>query len=72
MLGCYATSEPNKNIVYISKSDQARKQESEGKKSVCGFLGPPGCFKNVDPERYVSCGSYELLVRILANQINTK
>ena len=30
------------------------------------------CNKKVDPERYVSCGSYELLVSNVAHQMNLK
>ena len=42
------------------------------KKGYCGFLEPPWCNKKIDPERYVSCGSYELLVSNGAQQKNEK
>ena len=41
-------------------------------KSDGGFLGPPLCIKKVDPEIYVSFGSYELLVRNVAHQMYEK
>ena len=41
-------------------------------KSVCCFLGPPCAIKKVDPERYVSCVSYERLVSNIPPQINEK
>ena len=40
--------------------------------SVCAFLGPPWCYKKVNPEMYVSCGSYELLVSNVTYQMNEK
>ena len=39
-------------------------------KSVCRFRGPPWCDLKVDPERYCSYGSYELLVRNVAHEMN--
>ena len=44
----------------------------ETDKSVYGFLGPPWCNSKVDPERYVSCGSYKLLVNKVAHEMNEK
>ena len=34
LLGCYATSEPYKNIGYISRSEQAQKHNSEKNKQI--------------------------------------
>ena len=56
--------------MYISWSEQAPGSGfhpcDESDKSDGGFLGPPRCNKMVNPERYVSFGSYELLVTNLA------
>ena len=35
-----------------------------------GFPGPPRCNEMVDPDRYVSCDSCELLFSSVANQMN--
>ena len=42
----------------------------ESDKSFGGFLGPTGFNKKVNSERYVSFGSYELLVSNIAHQMN--
>jgi hypothetical protein len=42
------------------------------KKNDCGFLGPSWCNKKVNPETYVQCGSYELLLGNLAHQMKEK
>ena len=40
---------------------------------VCvAFLVPPWCHAKVDPDIYVSCGLYELLVSIVAHQMKGK
>ena len=38
----------------------------------CGFLGPSWCNKKVNPETYVPCGSYELLLSNAAHQMKEK
>ena len=59
-----------------SRSEQAPGSGShpsdESDKNDCEFLGPSWCNKKVDPERYVPCGSYELLVRNVAHQTKEK
>ena len=42
------------------------------KKNDRGFLGPSCCSKKVNPETYVQCGSYELLLSNVPHQINEK
>ena len=37
-----------------------------------GFLGPSWCNKKIYPDISVSCGSYELLVSNIAQQMNEK
>ena len=59
-----------------SSSEQApisgfyRFEKSERKNR--GFLGPSSCDRKVDPERYVSCGLYELLLSKVAHQMSEK
>ena len=57
----------------ISRYEQAPGSEfhplDEGEKIDCGFLGPSWCNKKVNPETYVSCGSYELLLNNIAHQM---
>ena len=38
----------------------------------CGFLGPSWCNANVDPERWVPFGSYEVLVSIGSHEMKDK
>ena len=61
---------------YISRSEQAPGSEfhprGESEKNDCGFLGPSWCNKKVNPETYVSCGSYELLLSNVAQQMKEK
>ena len=57
-----------------SRSEQALRSEfhSCDKSDKCfrGFLGPLLCNRKVFPEKYVSCGLYELLLRNLSHQMN--
>ena len=56
--------------MHRSRSEQAPGSEfhprDESEKNVCGFLGPSWCSKKVNPETYVPCGSYELLLSNVA------
>ena len=60
--------------VCISRSKQAPGSGfhpcDRSDKIYCGLLGPAWCNKKVNPERYVSCGSYELFVTNVAHQMN--
>ena len=42
------------------------------KKNYCGFLRHSWCNKKVNPETYVPCGSYELLLSNVAHQMKEK
>ena len=42
------------------------------KKMIVVFFGPSWCNKNVNPETYVPCGSYELLLSNEAHQMKEK
>ena len=44
----------------------------ESEKNDFGFLGPSWCNKKVNPETYVPCGSYELLLSNIAYQMKEK
>ena len=41
-------------------------------KKDCGFLGPSWCNKKGNPETYVPCGSYQLLLSSVAHQMKEK
>ena len=60
-------------VDHISRSEQAPRSgfhpPDKSDNSVAGFLGPRWYNKKVDPGRYVSCGSYELVVSNIAPQI---
>ena len=68
----------NSNIypIFRSRSEQAPGSEfhprDESEKNYCGFLGPCWCNKEVNPETYVPCGSYELLLSNVACQMKEK
>ena len=59
-----------------SRSEQAPESEfhprEKSEKKDCGFLGPSWCNKKVNPETYVPCGSYELLLSNVAHQMKEK
>ena len=59
-----------------SRSEQAPGSEfhprDESEKNDFGFLGPSGSNKKVNPETYVPCGSYELLLSNVAHQMKEK
>ena len=61
---------------YRSRLQQAPGSEfhprDESDKIDCGFLGPSWCNKKVNPETYVPCGSYELLLSNVAHQMKEK
>ena len=61
---------------YKSRSEQAPGSEfhprDKSEKNDCGFLGPSWCNKKVNPETYVPCGSYELLLSNVAHQMKQK
>ena len=63
-------------IFIISRSEQAPGSEfhpcDEREKVYCGFLGPSWCNKKVNPEIYVPCGSYQLLLSNVAYQMKEK
>jgi hypothetical protein len=65
-----------KNWISRSKSEQAPGSEfhprDESEKIDCGFLGPSWCNKKINPETYVPCGSYELLLSNVAHQMKGK
>ena len=58
----------------MSRSKQAQGSEFQPRdvsdKTDCGFFGPSWCNKKVDPEKKVSCASYELLVNNVAHHKN--
>ena len=60
-------------ILSISRSEQTPGSEfhprDKSEKNYCGFLGPSCCNKKVNPETYVPCGSYELLLSNVAHQM---
>ena len=60
----------------LSRSEQAPESEfhprDETEKYNCVFLGPSWCNKKVNPETYVLCGSYELLMSNVAHQMKEK
>ena len=62
--------------VYRSRSEQAPGSEfhprDESENIYCGFLGTSWCNKKVNPETYVPCGSYELLLSNVAHQMKEK
>ena len=61
-----------------SRSEQAPgsefhpRDEKYIKKYDCGFLGPSWCNKKANPETYVPCGSYELLLSNVAHEMKKK
>ena len=59
-----------------SRSEQAPGSEfhprDESEKIACDFLGPFWCNKKINPETYVPCGSYELLLSNVAHQMKEK
>ena len=61
---------------YKSRSEQAPGSEfhprGESEQIYCGFLGPSWCNKKGNPETYVPCGSYELLLSNVAHQMKEK
>ena len=63
-------------LLPTSRSEQAPGSEfhprDESEKIDCGFLVPSWCSKKVNPETYVPCGSYELLLSNVAHQMNEK
>ena len=63
----------NRWILLISRSEQAPGNEfhpcDKSDKKYSLFLGPSWCNKKVNPETYVPCGSYELLVSNVAHQM---
>ena len=62
--------------MFRSRSEQAPGSEfhprDESEKNDCGFLGSSWCKKKVNPETYVPCGSYELLLSNVAHQMKEK
>ena len=62
--------------VPISRSEKAPGSEfhprAESEKKYCGFLGPSWCYKKLNPETYVPCGSYELYLSNVAHQLKEK
>ena len=59
-----------------SRSEQAPGSEfhprDDSEKNDYCFLGHYWCSKKVNPETYVPCGSYELLLSNVAHQIKVK
>ena len=59
-----------------SRSEQAPGSQfhprDEIEKNYCYFLGPSWCNKKVNPETYVPCGSYELLLSNVGHQMKEK
>ena len=70
------TIRKNSKQFHISRSEQAPGSGFHhcdiSEKSDCSFLGPPCCNRKIDPERYVSFGSYELFVSNVTHQIYEK
>ena len=64
------------NKMKRSRSEQAPGSEffprDKSDKIDYGFLGPSWCNKKVNPETYVACGSYELLLSNRAHQMKEK
>ena len=61
------------NVKYVFNISRSGFQPRENSDTIdCGILGRSWCNKNVDPEKKVSCGSYELFVRNEAHQMNEK
>ena len=69
-------SDHTKIFQHKSRSKQAPGGEfhrhDKSDKIYCGFLGPSLCNKKVNPETYVSCGSYELLLSNVSYQMKEK
>ena len=63
-------------ITHTSRSEQAPGGEfhprDKSENNDCGFLGPFWCNKKVNPEAYVPCGSYELLLSNVTHQMKEK
>ena len=59
-----------------SRPEQAPGSEfhpwEESDKNYCDFFGPSGCNKKVNPETYVHCGSFKMLVSNVAHQMKVK
>ena len=70
------TARRRRKLQFKSRSEQAPGSEfhprDESDKIYCGFMGPSWCNQKVNPETYVSCGSYELLLSNLAHQMKEK
>ena len=62
--------------MHKSRSEQAPGSEfqprDKSETNYCGFLGLSWCNKKVNPETYVPCGSYELLLSNVAHQMKEK
>ena len=62
--------------LHISRSEQAQGSEfhpqDKSEKNCCGFWGPSLCNKKVNPEKYVPCGSNELLLSNVAHEMKEK
>ena len=70
-----------KSVIWIKHLNTSRSEQAQGsefhprdksEKNDYGFLGPSWCNKRVNPETYVPCGSYELLLSNVAHQIKEK
>ena len=62
--------------LHISRYEKAPGSEfhprDKSEKNDCGFLGPSWCNIKKNPETYVPCGSYELLLSNVAHQMKEK
>ena len=64
------------SVQFAFRSEQAPGSEfqprDKSEKHGCVFLGPSWCNKKVNPQTYVPCGSYELLLSNVAHQMKEK